>query len=281
MMTTRELTDKAGYIRKTTFRIMHEAGGGHYGGCLSAVEILTVLYYSELRCDSQNPAWPGRDWFVLGKGHAGPLLYAVLADKGYFPAEKLSELDKNASMLPKHVDRFKVPGVEYSSGPLGIGLSFANGVAKAAKMDGKDTRVYVLMGDGECNEGQVWESAMTSAHFNLDNVLAIVDRNRCQVDGASEEIMGMEPFTDKWRSFGWNVITADGHDVVSITAAFNVARNAKGKPSVVIADTVKGKGISFMENDYQWHSAVLTGEQYERGLRDLAGYQFEKQVFKP
>jgi len=168
------------------------------------------------------------------------------------------------------VDRLKVTGIEYSSGPLGIGISVANGMAKAAKLDGKDTRVYLLMGDGECDEGEVWEGAMTAAHYKLDNLLAVVDRNRCQIDGDTDNIMELEPFADKWRSFGWNVLRADGHDIESLKRAFAAAKTVKGAPSVVIADTVKGKGISFMENNYLWHSGSLTEEQYRQGLKDLA-----------
>ena len=270
-----ELYEKADSLRETVFRLIHAAGGGHFGGSLSAVEILTVLYYDEMRHNSVNPMWPERDWFILGKGHAGPPLYAILADKGYFPRENLAELDKNGSILPKHVDRLKVPGVEYSSGPLGIGLSVANGIAAAAKLDDKGIRVYILMGDGECDEGQVWEAAMTAAHYKLDNLLAIVDRNRCQIDGNTYEVMELEPFAAKWESFGWHVIRAVGHDIESLLKAFAEARNTKYKPSVVIADTIKGKGISFMENEFSWHSGNLTEEQFERGLKDLAGMRDE------
>jgi transketolase len=268
-LTTQELTSKATAIRETVFRIIHGAGGGHFGGSLSAVEILTVLYYDEMKCNPSNPQCPERDWLILGKGHAGPPLYTVLADKGYFHKDKLKELDTDGGMLPKHVDRLRVPGIEYSSGPLGMGLSFANGVAKAAKIDGKDMRIYVLIGDGECNEGQVWEAAMTSAHFKLDNVVAIIDRNCCQIDGTTDFVMELEPFTDKWVSFGWNVLNTDGHNIMSLQKAFAETRQVKSKPSIIIAETVKGRGISFMENDYQWHSGILTDEQYEQGLRDL------------
>jgi len=264
-----ELQVKADNIRRTVFRLIHEAGGGHFGGSLSAVEILTILYYSEMRCDPSDPDWEGRDRFILGKGHAGPPLYVILADKGYFPVEKLCELDADGGMLPKHVDRLKVPGVEYSSGPLGIGMSVANGMAVAARCSGKDTRIYVLVGDGECDEGIVWEAAMTSAHYKLDNLLVIIDRNHCQIDGTTGEIMELEPFKEKWAAFGWNVLAANGHDMNSLKNALDKARMVKGKPSVIIADTVKGKGISFMENNFAWHSGILTGEQYETGLADL------------
>jgi len=269
-MTTQELKEKAGSLRETVFRVIHAAGGGHFGGSLSVIEILTVLYYEEMRGDPGNPSWAGRDRFILGKGHAGPALYAVLADKGYFPKERLAELDMDGGSLPKHVDRLKVTGIEYSSGPLGIGISVANGMAKAAKLDGADTRIYLLMGDGECDEGEVWEGAMTAAHYHLDNLLAVVDRNRCQIDGDTCDVMELEPFAGKWKSFGWNVLHADGHDIDSLKAAFAGAKTVKGAPTVVIADTVKGKGISFMENNYLWHSGSLTEEQFQRGLRDLA-----------
>ena len=270
-MTTLELTNKAAELRETVFRVIHGAGGGHFGGSLSVIEILTALYYDEMRIGPPGSDQPGRDRFILSKGHAGPALYSILADKGYFPRERLAELDRDGGTLPKHVDRMKAPGIEYSSGPLGLGLSVANGMAAAARLDKSGARVYILMGDGECDEGEVWEAAMTASHYKLDNMLAVVDRNCCQIDGYTGSVMELEPFDKKWEAFGWNVLSADGHDIHSLLAAFAEAKRSAGRPSVLIARTVKGKGIGFMENSYLWHSGSLTDGQYEQGLRDLAG----------
>jgi len=257
-------------IRKKTFDAIYRAGGGHFGGSLSAVEILTVLYFDTLNVDPKKPEWEKRDRFILSKGHAGPPLYVVLSEKGFFEEERLAELDKGGGRLPKHVDRMKVPGVDYSSGPLGQGLSVANGMASAAKLEKNDIYIYLLMGDGECNEGQVWEAAMTASHFKLDNIIAFVDRNRCQIDGYTSEIMEIEPLLEKWESFGWHVQVIDGHNVTSIQEAVRIAKAALGKPSMIIANTIKGKGISFMENNYLWHSGMITEAQYIIGSNELA-----------
>lgn len=265
------LQEKAAELRKKTFETIYAAGGGHYGGSLSAVEILTVLYYRAMRIRPAEPNWADRDRFVLCKGHAGPPLYVILADLGFIDPRRLSELDKNGGSLPKHVDRLKVEGIDYSSGPLGQGLSVANGMAAAARLDGKDITVYALLGDGELDEGQVWEAAMTAAHYHLDNLVAIVDRNRNQIDGTTEQVMALEPLADKWRAFGWHVQTVDGHDTRAIWHAIEQTKAEKGRPSVILADTIKGKGISFMENNYKWHSGQVSEEQYRQGLRDLEG----------
>lgn len=265
------LKEKAQEIRKTTFETIYHAGGGHYGGSLSCIEILTALYYQAMNLKPEEPDWPERDRFVLCKGHAGPPLYVILADRGFIARERLAELDQNGGSLPKHVDRLKVQGIDYSSGPLGQGLSVACGMAASAKLDRKSTTVYALMGDGELDEGQVWEAAMTAGHYKLDNLIAFVDRNMNQIDGSTEDVMALEPLADKWRAFGWSVQEVDGHDVDAIVAAIDRAKASKGKPSMIIANTIKGKGVSFMENQYKWHSGQITEEQYAQGLRDLEG----------
>lgn len=265
------LKEKAKELRLKTFETIYNAGGGHYGGSLSAIEIMTVLYYDIMNIRPSEPDWPDRDRFILCKGHSGPPLYVVLADKGFIDPARLADLDKNGGSLPKHVDRLKVQGIDYSSGPLGQGLSVACGMAAAAKLDGKDLYVYALLGDGELDEGQVWEAAMTGAHYGLDHLIAIVDRNRNQIDGSTEDVMALEPLDSKWKAFGWHVQTVDGHNPEAIKAAIEQAKSVKGKPSVLIADTIKGKGVSFMENQYKWHSGQITDEQFEQAMQDLKG----------
>lgn len=268
---TVNLRAKADELRYKAFKAMSDAGGGHFGGTMSEIEILTVLYFDEMNIDPKNPDMPDRDRFILSKGHGGPGLYTTLAVKGFFPEEKLIELDQNGGMLPKHVDRLKVPGVDVSSGSLGQGLSIANGIALAAKnIDGSDVRIFVLLGDGECDEGQVWEAAMTSSKYKLNNIIAIVDRNKAQVDGLTKDVMPIESLESKWQAFGWQTIAADGHDIESIQSALKKANGANG-PAVIIADTVKGKGVSFMEGDYKWHAGSVNEAQSKQGLGELAG----------
>lgn len=270
----------ANNIRLETFKAITNAGGGHFGGCMSEIEILTVLYFSEMRIDPQNPLMEDRDRFILSKGHGGPGLYATLAERGFFPKEWLKELDKNGSRLPKHIDRFKLPGLDVSSGALGQGLSIATGMALAAKLDRKALRVYVLMGDGECNEGQIWEAAMTAAKYKLDNLTGIIDVNRAQVDGMCADVMPTAPMVSRWESFGWNTIQVDGHDTGALQAAFQRARSTAGKPSIIIAATIKGKGISFMEDNYRWHSGSLSPEQYNTAVAELEGRSGACQAIK-
>lgn len=265
------LNEKAQQLRRKTFETIYNAGGGHYGGSLSAIEIMTTLYYDVMNIHPQEPDWPDRDRFVLCKGHAGPPLYVILADRGFIDADRLKELDQNGGSLPKHVDRLKVQGIDYSSGPLGQGLSVACGMAASARLDKKDLYVYALLGDGELDEGQIWEAAMTAGHYKLDHLIAFVDRNMNQIDGTTEDVMTLEPLAAKWEAFGWDVQVIDGHDTNAIRAAVKKAKSISGKPSVIIADTVKGKGISFMENQYKWHSGQITEEQFAQGLRDLEG----------
>lgn len=262
------LKETANEIRKLTFWVISEAGGGHFGGSLSCVEILTALYFSVMRVDPKNPEWPDRDRLVLSKGHAGPALYCTLAEKGFFPKKFLLELDKDGTDLPKHADK-KVKGVEISTGSLGQGLSFGCGMAIAGKIDQKEYFTYVVLGEGECNSGQIWEAAMTASKYRLNNLIAIVDRNHLQIDGSNDEVMPLDPFLDKWASFGWNAIEADGHDVMDLRDKMLEAKKSSQQPSVIIANTVKGKGVSFMENSLAWHSGKIIAEQYQKGKKEL------------
>ncbi|WP_442486632.1 transketolase [Fusobacterium necrophorum] len=247
-----------------------EAKSGHPGGSLSIVDILTALYYGEMKIDPTKPKMEGRDRFVLSKGHAAPALYAVLAERGYFPKEELMTLRKFGSHLQGHPDMKKVPGVEISTGSLGQGLSVANGMALNAKLFQEEYRVYVMMGDGELQEGQIWEAAMTAAHYKLDNLCAFVDVNNLQIDGSVDVVMGVEPLDKKWEAFGWNVISIDGHNFEGIFSALETAKTCKGKPTLILAKTVKGKGVSFMENVCGFHGTAPTAEERERALAELA-----------
>lgn len=247
-----------------------EAKSGHPGGSLSIVDILTALYYGEMKIDPTKPKMEGRDRFVLSKGHAAPALYAVLAERGYFPKEELMTLRKFGSHLQGHPDMKKVPGVEISTGSLGQGLSVANGMALNAKLFQEEYRVYVMMGDGELQEGQIWEAVMTAAHYKLDNLCAFVDVNNLQIDGSVDVVMGVEPLDKKWEAFGWNVISIDGHNFEEIFSALETAKTCKGKPTLILAKTVKGKGVSFMENVCGFHGTAPTAEERERALAELA-----------
>jgi len=264
-----EMKEKAKTLRRHIITMTERAGSGHPGGSLSAVELVTALYFHELRHDPQNPHWPDRDRFVLSKGHAAPLLYAALAESGYFPVAELLTLRQMGSRLQGHTHMITTPGVEMSAGALGQGLSFGVGNALAARLDGRDYRVYVLLGDGECNEGQVWEAAMAAAHYKLDNMVAIIDRNRLQIDGWCCDVMNTEPFPEKWRSFGWHTMEVNGHDLDQIIAALAEAKTIEGKPTAIIAHTVKGKGVSFMENKAEFHGTAPTSEQAEQALKEL------------
>jgi transketolase len=267
-------------IRRHIVAAIGRAGSGHPGGSLSAVEIVTALYFNVLRHDPANPGWEDRDRFIVSKGHAAPLVYAALAECGYFPLKELETLRVLGSLLQGHCDSTLTPGVEMSSGSLGQGLSFGVGVALAGRLDSRDYRVYVLLGDGECDEGQVWEAAMAGPHFGvrrgesavskLDNLVAIVDHNRLQIDGWNSEVMNIEPLADKWMAFGWHTIEIDGHDFDQVLGAFHEAREVRGKPTAIIARTVKGKGVSFMENEVDFHGKAPTPDQVERALRELS-----------
>jgi transketolase len=264
----RELKKKAIGIRKDILNMLTLAGSGHTGGSLSVVEILIALYYHEMRDDPKNPKWPGRDRFLLSKGHACPALYAVLAEKGYFKKEDLLGLRKLGSKLQGH-PQIGLAGIEISSGSLGQGLSIANGMALAARLDKSDTRIYCLMGDGETNEGQVWEAAMTASHYKLDNLCAAIDYNKLQIDGFCCDVKDMGSYLDKWKGFGWHVIETDGHDIEKLMVAFDKAKTVKGMPTVVIAHTIKGKGVSFVENRAEWHGIAPKKEECERAIREL------------
>jgi transketolase len=257
-------------LRCLVVRMIHTAGSGHPGGALSAADIVAALYFSVLRIDPDRPDWPDRDRFVLSKGHACPVLYAALARRGYFPEEELWTLRKLGSRLQGHPDIRKTPGIDATTGSLGQGISVAVGLALAAKIDERPYRVYTLLGCGESQEGQVWEAAMSAAHYKLDNLTAIVDYNRLQLDGTLDEIMEIAPLAEKWRAFGWQVIEIDGHDMARILEALTAARQTTGKPCVIIARTIKGKGVSFMENQVKWHAGAISGEQVEQALVDLA-----------
>lgn len=248
--------------------MLEKAGSGHTGGSLSLVEILTALYYGRLKHDPKNPDWRQRDKVLLSKGHGCPAIYAVLAGLGYFPREELWSLRKLGSRLQGHPQR-GLPGLEISSGSLGQGLSIANGMALANKMDGIDSRIYCIMGDGETNEGQVWEAAMTAAHYGLNNVCGIIDFNKMQIDGFCCDVKALEPYADKWKSFGWHAIEIDGHDFDDILGALDTSAKIKDKPQVIIAHTIKGKGVSFIENQVRWHGIAPKKEELEKALKEL------------
>lgn len=272
----KRLEAQARTIRRRIIEMLCEAGSGHAGGSLSAADIATVLYFHQMRHNPKDPHWSDRDRFILCKGHCAPLLYAVLAESGYFPREELKTLRKINSSLQGHPNMKKTRGVEASTGSLGQGLSIANGIALGGKLDQKDYTVYALLGDGEIAEGQVWEAAMFASHYKLDNVVAILDRNRLQVDGATEAIMALEPVVDKWKAFGWHVVETDGHNIGRLLDAFTEASRIKNKPTLIIAHTVKGKGVSFMENRVDWHGRAPEGKEAEKALEELG--QSEGQI---
>lgn len=268
-LSTTELKEMAKKLRRHVITMIATAGSGHPGGSLSAADIITALYFKVLRHSPQNPQWPDRDRFILSKGHAAPILYAALAETGYFPVAELATLRKLNSHLQGHADRKFTLGVEMSSGSLGMGLSFAIGVALAARLDSKAYQTCVLLSDGECEEGQTWEAALSAAHFKLDNLTAIVDYNGIQLSGWIRDIMNLEPFTQKWQAFGWHTIDIAGHDFDQILPAYQGAEKIKGKPTVIVARTIKGKGVSFMENNVAFHGKAPTREEAERALKEL------------
>jgi len=265
-----ELQQIANDLRCLVVRMVHLAGSGHPGGALSAADIVAALYFSVLRVDPIRPDWADRDRFVLSKGHACPVVYAALARRGYFPVEELWTLRRLGSRLQGHPDMRKTPGIDATTGSLGQGISVACGLALAAKINRQVHRVYTMVGCGESQEGQVWEAAMSAAHHKLENLTAIVDYNRLQLDGTVAEIMELAPLADKWRAFGWRVLEIDGHNMAEILAALSAARETTGKPTVIIARTVKGRGVSFMENQVKWHAGGISSQQLEQALADLA-----------
>ena len=268
-MEIEDLKIKAKEIRKDIIKEVYNAKSGHPGGSLSIADVMAVLYFDELNIDEKNPRWENRDRLVLSKGHCAPALYAALAERGYFEKEKLISLRKLDSNLQGHPNMNDVPGVDMSTGSLGQGLSAANGMAISAKMDNKNYRVYCILGDGEIQEGQVWEAAMSSNKYKLDNLCIIVDNNNLQIDGTTEEVMDLKPIDEKFKSFGFNVIKIDGHDYTQIKDAFKQAKETKGKPTCIIAKTIKGKGVSFMENQAGWHGKAPNEEQYNQAISDL------------
>lgn len=264
----KHLMKKAALIRRDIVDIVCRSSAGHIGGSLSETDILVALYYEVMRIDPENPGWADRDRFILSKGHSIDAYYCVLADRGFFDRKELLTYSQFGSKLIGHPNR-QIPGVEMNTGALGHGLSIGVGMALAAKMDKKDYRVFVLMGDGELAEGSVWEAAMAASNYRLDNLVAIIDRNGLQISGKTEEVMAIEPLGEKWKSFGWNVSVIDGHDFSSICSALSEDRKVRNMPSLVIAETVKGKGISFMENEPKWHHGVMTPEEYKKACEEL------------
>lgn len=258
-------------LRVDVIKEVFKAGSGHPGGSLSATDIMTALYFKEMNIDPKKPDMPERDRFVLSKGHAAPILYAALANKGFFPKEELASLRKLGSTLQGHPNMHKVPGVEMSTGSLGQGFSVSVGMALANKMDKNPGRVYVLLGDGELQEGIVWEAAMAAAHYGLSNMCAIVDNNGLQIDGNNDDVMRVQPIDEKFKAFGWHVQVIDGHDFDQIFQALENARAEKDRPSVIVAKTVKGKGVSFMEDKAGWHGKAPSEEEAQKAVKELGG----------
>ena len=264
-----ELQQKANKIRQNIIEEVYQAKSGHPGGSLSIADILTVLYFKEMNIDPKKPNLENRDRLVLSKGHCSPALYSCLAERGYFEVEDLKTFRNINSYLQGHPDKNKVPGVDMTTGSLGQGLSCANGMAIAGKMNQQDYRVYAILGDGEIEEGQIWEAAMAANKYKLDNLCVVVDNNNLQIDGTIEEVMSSYPIDEKFRSFGFEVINIDGHDIEEIIKAFEVAKNIKGKPTCIIAKTIKGKGVEFMENQAGWHGKAPNEEQYKKALEEI------------
>ena len=265
----KELIEAAKEIRLGALEGVHAAKSGHPGGSLSIADVLSYLYFYKMRIDPKNPEWEDRDRFVLSKGHTAPALYAALALKGYFPRAELEKLRRVDSFLQGHPDMKHTPGVDMTTGSLGLGISAACGMALAGKTAGKDYRVYTAIGDGESEEGQVWEACMFAAHYKLDNLCLIVDWNGLQIDGPVAEVMNPTPYKEKLEAFGFNVVCVDGHDFDELDAAFSAAEECKGKPTAIVAKTVKGKGVSFMENQTGWHGSAPNDEQYAQAVAEL------------
>ena len=271
-MNITELKAMSRTVREDILTMVYKAGSGHPGGSLSATDLMVGLYFGGMmKVDPQNPDWDGRDRFILSKGHVAPVVYSVLARKGFFPVEELGTLRRLGSILQGHPHKQSTPGLDCSSGSLGQGLSIANGLAIGFRKQNKSHRVYCLLGDGELQEGQVWEAVMTAAQNKLDNLCAIVDYNHVQLDGTTEQIKDLGDLAAKWHDFGWNVIALNGHDMNQVLKAYEMAAAYKGKPSVLIADTVKGKGVSFMEGDCNWHGNAPNAQQLEQALAEIRG----------
>ena len=264
------LAKLANEVRKGIVESVYSAGCGHPGGSLSIADIITYLYFEEMQVRPEEPKWQGRDRMVLSKGHTAPALYSVLALRGFFPREELLTLRKTGSRLQGHPDMKNIPGVDMTTGSLGMGISAACGMALSAKVSGDSYRVYTIVGDGESEEGQVWEAAMFAAHYKLDNLVAVIDWNGLQIDGPVAEVMNPTPHDEKLRAFGWHVISIDGHDLDAIEAAFKEAKTVKDRPTAIIAKTVKGRGVSFMENKVDWHGKAPKTEEYEIAMAELS-----------
>jgi len=271
MSNYKELENKANIMRQDIVKMLYKSQSGHPGGSLSACEILVTLYFKEMNVDPKNPKDPNRDRFVLSKGHGAPVLYAALAEKGYFEKKELDNLRKVGAMLQGHPDMKGTPGVDMSTGSLGQGISAAGGMALSAKIDKKDYKVFTLLGDGEVQEGIVWEAAMFAAHYKLDNLIAFLDHNGLQIDGKNKDIMDIEPIDEKFEAFGWNVLKIDGHNIDEIVKAIAKARETKGRPTMIIAKTIKGKGVSFMEDQAGWHGKAPSEEEMKEALSELGG----------
>lgn len=269
-MNKKNLIEISNELRKDIIEMIYKAGSGHPGGSLSIIDIVTYLYFEKMNIDSKNPKMENRDKFILSKGHAAPAQYVALAKKGFFDKSELNNLRQLGSILQGHPDMKKCPGVEVSTGSLGQGFSNACGIALGNKMDNRDSKVYVILGDGEIQEGIVWEAAMSASQFKLDNLVAIIDKNGIQLDGRTEEVMDIERLKERWESFGWNVVECNGNDFDEINEAFNTIEDCVGKPSVIIAKTIKGKGISFMEDNPAWHGAAPNEEERKIALEELS-----------
>ncbi|MBR6584238.1 MAG: transketolase [Firmicutes bacterium] len=270
-MDYKQYEEIASRVRVDIVKAVHKAGSGHPGGSLSAADIVTALYFKEMNIDPENPRMEGRDKFILSKGHAGPVQYAALAERGYFPVEDFMTLRKLGSKFQGHPNRDKVPGIEMSTGSLGQGFGVAAGMAMAGKLDKSEGRIYVLLGDGELQEGLIWEAAMAAGHYGLDNLCAIVDWNGLQIDGNNDDVMTVKPIDEKFAAFGFNVLVIDGHNFEEIFAAFDAARECKGKPTVIIAKTHKGRGVSFMEDNAGWHGKAPSEEEARQAVAELGG----------
>lgn len=270
-MDYKQYEEIASRVRVDIVKAVHKAGSGHPGGSLSAADIVTALYFREMNIDPENPGMEGRDKFILSKGHAGPVQYAALAERGFFPVEDFMTLRKLGSKFQGHPNRDKVPGIEMSTGSLGQGFGVAVGMAMANKLDKSEGRVYVLLGDGELQEGLIWEAAMAAGHYGLDNLCAIVDWNGLQIDGNNDDVMTVKPIDEKFAAFGFNVLVIDGHNFEEIFAAFDAARACEGKPTVIVAKTHKGRGVSFMEDNAGWHGKAPSEEEAKQAVAELGG----------
>ncbi len=270
MDTKATLQAQSDLLRRDILTMIAKAASGHPGGSLSAIDMITALYFKVLRHRPSEPEWPDRDRFILSKGHAAPALYAALAHTGYFPVEDLMTLRQFESPLQGHPEKGKLPGVEASTGSLGQGISIGAGMALAARLDQKNYHVYVLVGDGEVNEGQVWEAALFAAHYKIDSLTVLLDCNRQQLDGWTNDILNTDPLASKWRAFGWHVIEIDGHDFDAILSALDEVKTVTGKPTLILAHTVKGKGVSFMENNIEFHGMAPNPEQLQKALLEIA-----------